>query len=470
MHEGDGLTVDERATNGAAEPVPGAEAGPFDSGDRRAPDPAGLTNFGCLLVPEPGDVAGEVYRHPQDRSPGVHLALPGAHVRLHVLAAPRTTGLWDTVARDVYSFHDAIPGKLVHWERGPWGAELVIATAAERSTTRFVGVDGPRWMFYGAVSGPDEHSRELARMLRAILRGSVVIRGGTPLPVRTPLPLVDPRTGSVGELRQPGNAAPPPDAPHATDSPTLATTDSPTASVESPTGGVTHRPAVPLLRSSRSIGREGLGRPRSIGRDRLAPPLPSLPTEAPPVAQPQEFPTAPVWVAPSSRPPSTPRAPVRPPRAPVTPPSTPRAPVTPPAPAPVTRPAPALGRPQIAPPPPVQAVRPPMRSTAPPPAGSPGRTRSAVRRFARDRLAQLDAQLAALDRFREVVPMLAGARDETTAVIAVRTLLGVDEPGARAVLELRWDGLTQVRRLAMRAERDDIVAYLYPDSQGGGAQ
>jgi hypothetical protein len=54
---------------------------------------------------------------------------------------------------------------------------------------RFVGVDGPRWMLRGVVAGPPDRLENSTAALYELVRGTVVVRGTQPMPVRTPLPI-----------------------------------------------------------------------------------------------------------------------------------------------------------------------------------------------------------------------------------------------------------------------------------------
>jgi hypothetical protein len=57
---------------------------------------------------------------------------------------------------------------------------------------RFVGVDGPRWMLLGKISGPAAARPELARPLEEVFAGIVVVRGDHPAPPRDLLDILLP--------------------------------------------------------------------------------------------------------------------------------------------------------------------------------------------------------------------------------------------------------------------------------------
>ena len=170
--------------------------GPFDEddvGDKPvAPD---RVDFGAVRVPVPR--GGEVSVEPEDgRLQAVHVMLPAGRLSVSALAAPRTERLWPDLAAEIdESLREG--GATVRSFTGEWGRELHARTGDASSL--FVGVDGPRWMLYGVATGPTSAAAELDAALRTMLRGTVVVRGRSPYPVRTVLPLTVP-----GRLPQAG--------------------------------------------------------------------------------------------------------------------------------------------------------------------------------------------------------------------------------------------------------------------------
>lgn len=163
--------------------------GPFDEQDL-ADAPAGpeRVDFGAVRVPVPP--GGQVSVEPEDgRLQAVHVMLPAGRLSVSALAAPRTERLWPDLAAEIdESLREG--GATVRSFTGEWGRELHARTGDASSL--FVGVDGPRWMLYGVATGPTSAARELDAALRTMLRGTVVVRGRSPYPVRTVLPLAVP--------------------------------------------------------------------------------------------------------------------------------------------------------------------------------------------------------------------------------------------------------------------------------------
>jgi hypothetical protein len=323
---------------------------------------------GSLLVPIPVGTSAWVGRRPAERAAGVHIPMPGGHLRVHVLAAPRSVALWDEVVEDVGAAHRDRGARVVT-ERGPWGVELVVV--AEGELSRFVGVDGPRWLLYGVATGPVAGSQELAQALRATLHGTVVRRGPDPFPARAPLPLT------------------PPDQP----SPTAAGVDE--ARRSAPWQGAVatlHTPST----TPAPAAVEPASRSRSINRDLLAAPR-----------------------RPANRADSTAPSPV-----------VPNAPVPPRAP----QGAPGWTPSALAP----ARVHPGASRTQP--IGMPPGPAWRGREVAYERLAALDALLAAIARYRGARPLLAAVPDRSAPLAVVTTMLNL--------------------------ERDEIAAYLRAGDRG----
>jgi uncharacterized protein DUF3710 len=246
--------------------------GPFDEDDLD-PEHAATerADFGAVRVPVPR--GGEVSVEPEDgRLQAVHVMLPAGRLSVSALAAPRTGGLWPDLAAEIdESLREG--GATVRSFTGEWGRELHARTGDASSL--FVGVDGPRWMLYGVATGPTGAARELDAALRVMLRGTVVVRGRSPYPVRTVLPLTVPehlsRPGPlvmpdrVPVPRAPAERAPvPPPPPPARPAPLV---DAPTTITAVPDGldtvphGVPRRAPEPVADPERpDAGRPTRGR------------------------------------------------------------------------------------------------------------------------------------------------------------------------------------------------------------------
>ncbi|MHA6619175.1 DUF3710 domain-containing protein [Pseudonocardia sp. DLS-67] len=191
---GSGVRLDGEADRGGLaldteSPIP--PTGPHDGGDLdpELTDAAGLVDFGSIRVPLPPEGTVTVEPTANGRMQAVHIALPGGRLSVSALAAPKTSKLWPDLAGEIdASLREG--GARVRSYRGEWGRELHATSGG--ATSVFVGVDGARWMLYGVATGPSAQAGPLDAELRRMLRGSVVVRGTQPYPVRTILPLAVP--------------------------------------------------------------------------------------------------------------------------------------------------------------------------------------------------------------------------------------------------------------------------------------
>jgi hypothetical protein len=158
--------------------------GPYD--EEEAPDD-GLArlDLGSVRLPLPPDAQVQVEMDPDGPLRAVHVLTPNGRFTIGAYAAPKSGELWPEISRELAEqLHG--DGARVRRENGEWGTELV--AFVNDVLLRFVGVDGPRWMLRAVSAGAKETSAKAAEELRDIVRGTVVIRGDQPMPVRTPLP------------------------------------------------------------------------------------------------------------------------------------------------------------------------------------------------------------------------------------------------------------------------------------------
>ena len=203
-------------------PTPDPGTGPHD-GDSLDPDfvrTTGTVDFGAVRVPVPTRGTVIVGSPEPGQLQAVQIEVPEGRLSVSALAAPRSSTLWPELAREIHeSLRDG--GARVRSFPGTWGRELHATTG--EATSVFVGVDGPRWMLYGVATGPTSDAGALDAELRRMLRGTIVVRGRSPYPVRTVLPLVrpehlaepapvasvEPEVEAAPEREEPGQDPPP---------------------------------------------------------------------------------------------------------------------------------------------------------------------------------------------------------------------------------------------------------------------
>jgi uncharacterized protein DUF3710 len=160
-------------------------AGPHDEAE--APDD-GLNrlDLGSIRLPVPDGAQLQVEMDQNKAVRAVHVITPVGQLTVNGYAAPRSGGLWREVSTELAEQLRG-DGATVRSTTGEWGLELMAAVG--EVSLRFIGVDGPRWMLRGVVAGPPEVADKSAHALYDLVRGTVVVRGTQPMPVRTPLPL-----------------------------------------------------------------------------------------------------------------------------------------------------------------------------------------------------------------------------------------------------------------------------------------
>jgi hypothetical protein len=167
--------------------------GPWDVADVPA-DGLERLDLGALRLPtfEGTEIRLEADEDGQITS--VLLVQADSAVQVGAFAAPRHDGIWDEIRAEI---RDGIrtEGGDPQEVDGPHGTELraELDTPNGRQTVRFVGYDGPRWFLRGVFSGAAGTDVDASPALDAALRGTVIVRGGDPMPVRDPLPLRLPR-------------------------------------------------------------------------------------------------------------------------------------------------------------------------------------------------------------------------------------------------------------------------------------
>ena len=176
-------------------------AGPHDEAE--APDD-GLNrlDLGSVLLPVPDGAQLQVEMDQNKAVRAVHVVTPFGQLTVNAYAAPRSGGLWREVCGELAE-QLRTDGAKVRSAAGEWGQELVAALG--EVSLRFVGVDGPRWMLRGVVAGPPDLAEQSMHALYDLVRGTVVVRGTQPMPVRTPLPIeLPPSIAEHIQAQQPG--------------------------------------------------------------------------------------------------------------------------------------------------------------------------------------------------------------------------------------------------------------------------
>jgi len=123
------------------------------------------------------------------------LVLEDSALELRAFAAPKSSGIWSEVRREIAAEASRMGGTATEND-GPFGTELVLVVPVEdpegqifSQTSRVIGVDGPRWMLRATVLGRAAVEPDAAAVMEQALRNVIVVRGTEPMAVRESLPL-----------------------------------------------------------------------------------------------------------------------------------------------------------------------------------------------------------------------------------------------------------------------------------------
>jgi hypothetical protein len=125
----------------------------------------------------------------------VLLVLEDSALELRAFAAPKTSGIWAEVRREIAAEATRMGGTASETE-GPFGTELVLVVPVEdpegqifSQTSRVIGVDGPRWLLRATMLGRAAVEPDAAPPMEQSLRNVVVVRGTEPMAPRESLAL-----------------------------------------------------------------------------------------------------------------------------------------------------------------------------------------------------------------------------------------------------------------------------------------
>lgn len=158
--------------------------GPFDRSAVTDSDVENMLDLGALLVspiPE-SELRLDVDEEGQTVT-GVTAVVGDSALQLQVFAAPKSSGVWDGIRREIAD-NLLEAGGTADEHDGSLGLELharMPARGADGTTTytpvRFIGVDGPRWFLRGVLTGRAAVEEPVADQLLEFARTAVIDRG-----------------------------------------------------------------------------------------------------------------------------------------------------------------------------------------------------------------------------------------------------------------------------------------------------
>jgi len=172
--------------------------GPFDSTevDPEVLEAEDRIDLGALVVTGmPGMELRLQVEEQSGQVQAVLLVLDDSALELRAFAAPKTSGIWSEVRREIAAEASRMGGTATESE-GSFGTELVLVVPVEdpdgqifSQTSRVLGVDGPRWLLRATVLGRAAVEPDAASTMEEALRNVIVVRGSEPMAVRESLPL-----------------------------------------------------------------------------------------------------------------------------------------------------------------------------------------------------------------------------------------------------------------------------------------
>lgn len=173
------------------------ETGPWDSAESY-PQRQRI-DVGSLLVPvNPGQDLGLELSDDQSQFVAVSVDIPDGKLQVRAIAAPKTGNLWEDERIGIVAEVGRAGGRGQETD-GPFGPEVMVheppppgTGLTELQPARFLGVDGPRWLLVGKISGPAAASPQLARPLEDVFADIVVVRGDHPAVPRDVLEILLP--------------------------------------------------------------------------------------------------------------------------------------------------------------------------------------------------------------------------------------------------------------------------------------
>lgn len=184
-------------------PMGREQDGPFDESEANPVRPY-VDLGGVKILPREGLHLRLEVEEGSKRVVAVALDYKGSTLQVQPFAAPRSTGLWHEIRRQI-SDQITRQGGTTSDVAGPFGPELLaqiptVTADGAKSTrvARFIGVDGPRWFLRGVVAGEGAVDAAAGALVDDLFRSVVVVRGSTPMPPRDLIPLHMPSTAAAG--------------------------------------------------------------------------------------------------------------------------------------------------------------------------------------------------------------------------------------------------------------------------------
>ncbi|WP_431812988.1 DUF3710 domain-containing protein [Kocuria sp. cx-455] len=164
--------------------------GPWDESELKG-EREDYIDLGCILLKPVAGVAVRMDLDEKSQRPrALNVDYQDGSVQLQAFSAPKSSGLWNDVRRELVEGLRRDSGQVTVAE-GPLGLQVNAKFSATTASgqpgyrlARFVGIDGPRWFLRAVYSGGAAMPSTTAEVLDDVVRSLVIVRGHDPMPPR----------------------------------------------------------------------------------------------------------------------------------------------------------------------------------------------------------------------------------------------------------------------------------------------
>ncbi|MBD2765537.1 DUF3710 domain-containing protein [Kocuria sp. cx-455] len=164
--------------------------GPWDESELKG-EREDYIDLGCILLKPMAGVAVRMDLDEKSQRPrALNVDYQDGSVQLQAFSAPKSSGLWNDVRRELVEGLRRDSGHVTVAE-GPLGLQVNAKFSATTASgqpgyrlARFVGIDGPRWFLRAVYTGGAAMPSTTAEVLDDVVRSLVIVRGHDPMPPR----------------------------------------------------------------------------------------------------------------------------------------------------------------------------------------------------------------------------------------------------------------------------------------------
>ncbi|MBD2761561.1 DUF3710 domain-containing protein [Kocuria sp. cx-116] len=164
--------------------------GPWDESELKG-EREDYIDLGCILLKPVAGVAVRMDLDEKSQRPrALNVDYQDGSVQLQAFSAPKSSGLWNDVRRELVEGLRRDSGQVTVAE-GPLGLQVNAKFSATTASgqpgyrlARFVGIDGPRWFLRAVYTGGAAMPSTTAEVLDDVVRSLVIVRGHDPMPPR----------------------------------------------------------------------------------------------------------------------------------------------------------------------------------------------------------------------------------------------------------------------------------------------